>query len=407
MLESHYRVSLRWAYTVGLALCYLPVLLRGNTGLSIRNMAFICLVIIYACLYFILGAGNNLIYHLLTICLGTSLIYATLIGLKADVHKTWIFAKKAWIAIYLTLVLELLVAMLGFQGALYGLFPETMGQAGLPGYRILDNSYANYFSINFYGLNSVILQAQAYGQLCVMLTIFGFMSLENSSNIKKWKVRIVYILIPLLIFLLSPNITAVVILGAIIVFTISVRLKLKMDSSIKVGMSIIAIIVAIALISINGVGFFDKYQFSELYDIFLEKQVSFLLGISLKDLVIGVGLDEYYKEASVFEVAIVSYASVAGLVFVLINSSVVAYYFKNFFTYLNRCNIKDKMNNKLLEIVCMNALVVMSMLLSFIHFPVFTSYLGGLIFMFHLAFGLYLLRNQKSGAFNGTPQTGN
>jgi hypothetical protein len=264
----------------------------------------------------------------------------------------------------------------------------------------LDNSFVSYFPIRFYGLNSIIFQAQAYGQLCVMLTIFGLMSLGNSYNIGKWRLRFGYILIPLLMFALSPNITAAIIFGAIIFLVLFIKLQLKMESLVKIGALLIGFIIAIAMIYLSGFGVASKYQSDEIYNLFLKEQLSFVLNSSLKDHVIGVDLDEYYKEAPFFEIAFFSYTSVAGWIFTLINLSIVASYMKRFFTSLKSNRLTSKLNNQGLEMACMNMLIVISMILSLMHFPVFTSYLGGLLFMFHFAFGLYLLRNQREAVLD-------
>jgi hypothetical protein len=54
--------------------------------------------------------------------------------------------------------------------------------------------------------------------------------------------------------------------------------------------------------------------------------------------------------------------------------------------------MKSLIDKEIIEIQISNLLFVLSMLLSFMHFPVITSYFGTLIFIFNLSFGFYILK---------------
>lgn len=143
---------------------------------------------------------------------------------------------------------------------------------------------------------------------------------------------------------------------------------------------------------LSDLGFVRKYNVNDLYHLFLGRQLDFFMARSFLDYLIGVGLEDYYEVAPRFEIAYLSYLSVSGLVFGVVNFLICTW-----FAMATICQLKagyrdGSLSAGRLEMQVMNLLIVLSMLLSSIHFPVITNYLGSLIFMFHLGFGLYLLR---------------
>jgi len=124
----------------------------------------------------------------------------------------------------------------------------------------------------------------------------------------------------------------------------------------------------------------------------MSKQIEFMVTRSFFDYVLGVGLDEYYYVAPKFEIAYLSYLSVSGLIFGFVNLFVIFKFTGLTFKQAKALNAGDLTKKRVVEIQIANLLFVLSMLLSSVHFPVITSYLGSLIFIFHLSFGLYMLK---------------
>jgi hypothetical protein len=318
--ESAYGKSLRNIYTSIFAYYLVSGLIISRFTLTKYSLIYILFLVLYVFLFYAFGSGNNLIIHLLTISFGVVLSYNSLLSLKYDVMKIWRFAKYTWYVIYLTLIIELIVVILGYQGFLYDVFPEANRTFGLPAYRVLNNTFANFFDLDFQGLNSITLQAQAYGQFCVMLSIFGF-SYSKSTTYRKSSLihLLLYIVLPLIFYSISPNIMSGIIFVFIIIYVLTIKLYLRIFSFTKF-MALSAFFFALIFFYyFIELGFVRKYALEDLYDLFLGQQMDYMLTRSYSEYFLGVGLEEYYDVSPKFEIACLSYLSVSGLLFGLVN----------------------------------------------------------------------------------------
>ncbi|MGZ5817550.1 MAG: hypothetical protein ACXWJD_02275, partial [Burkholderiaceae bacterium] len=319
MAESVSGQSLRNVFTAVLGYFLLTSLFSSKFRLTKNSFIYILFLIFYTFCFYAFGSQNNLIIHLLTICLGTVLFYNALLGLQYDVIKVWAFAQKIWCVIYVTLIIEVILVFLGYQDLLYLIFPEINREQGLPAYRSLVNTFADYFDLGFDGLNSITLQAQAYGQYCVMLSIFGFSYTRGALREGNWKKLLIFALIPTILFSISPNITSSIILIFIVAYVFYIKFHLNIYSFGKFIGILSVISACIFLYYFGGFGFVRTYSSNELYDMFANQQIDYVLTRSFFDYVIGVGLDEYNDVAPTFEIAFLSYLSISGLLFGLVN----------------------------------------------------------------------------------------
>lgn len=396
LAESLYGTSLRYIFTSIFVYYLATSLIINGFTLTKNSLGYIFFIALYVFSFYMFGSGNNLIIHLLTICIGVALFYNSLLALNYDVIKIWKFVKIIWCVIYLTLAIELIFVILGYQDLLSDTFPEFKRTLGFPAYRSLDNTFASFFEFNFKGLNSITLQAQAYGQFCVMLTILGFTYTENRYRISNLIRLLIFIVVPLIMYSISPNITAIVIFIFIVSYFLFIKSYLKIYSFVKLLSLSIILIILVLFYLLGDFGFVRKYQFHDIYDLFLSHQFDYFLTMTFSDYILGVNLENYYNVAPKFEISYLSYLSVSGLIFGLLNLIIL---FK--FTHSTLKQIKyfyktKPFYKKLIEIQSANLLFVLSMLVSSIHFPVITNYLGTLIFIFHLSFGFYILKINRA-----------
>jgi hypothetical protein len=394
LIESATGVSLR---TILSLLFFYYIAINFNIckiSVPLGIWKYLGFLLLYTVLFFIFGSGNNLIIHLLTICFGVVVVYMLLLNKQCNIEQLWHYAIRFWLFIYFTLVVELVLVAMGYQIMLYDIFPEANRAYGLPAYRSIFNTFANHFNLKFDGLNSISLQVQAYGQLCVMLTIFGF-SYSQKMMQKNHVFKIIfYVLIPLIFYSISPNITAVIILVFILSYLIFFKYYTNQISSAKAFFPIFIVSIMILIYYLSDLGFVRSYSSDELYDLFLGRQIEYVLSESLSDYLLGVGLNEYYAAASDFEIAYLSYLSVSGLIFGMVNLFLLLKIVFLSFGQMKALKVSD-MHDSRIEIQAANLLIALSMLFSSIHFPVITSYLGTGIFVFHFAFAIYIYKMNK------------
>jgi len=396
LAESYLAQSLRNIFTLLLGYYLLSSLLVNRLTVTTKSLVYLLFLLIYAVTFYAFGSGNNLIVNLLTICFGVVLFYNALLALQFEVPVLWGVATKIWNVIYLTLGIELLFAVGGYQGALYSLFPEENRAYGLQAYRLLDNTFSTYFGLEFKGLNSITLQTQAFGQFCAMLTILAYKFTEGTFRKQNiWRI-VFYLIVPVLMFTVSPNITSAVILIFIGSFHILFKTYLK-RISLTAFLTAVALIVGCVLFYFySDAGFIKAYQADQLYDLFVGGQLDYMLTRSLSDYLIGVNLYEYTQVSPTFEIAILSYLSVSGLIFGAVNLIIVCWYALATIRqarYLYQSGLVPRKN---IDIQIMNLVFAISMLISSIHFPVITNYFGTVIFIFHMGLGLYILKRNRS-----------
>jgi hypothetical protein len=392
MAESVSSQSLRNVFTGVFAYYLLTSLVLSKFSLTKKSFVYILFLIFYTFCFYAFGSANNLIIHLLTICLGTVLFYNALLASQYDVNKVWAFAKKIWYVIYATLVIEVILVFLGYQELLYFIFPEINREQGLPAYRSLVNTFADYFDLGFDGLNSITLQAQAYGQFSVMLSILGFSYTQSPLQNKNWVKLLMLAAIPAILFSISPNITSSIMLAFIVAYVFYIKFHLHIYSFGKFIGILSVISACFFLYYLGDFGFVRTYSSSELYDLFANQQIDYVLTRSFSDYIIGVGLDEYNDIAPTFEIAFLSYLSISGLIFGLVNLVILLNFTISTLKQVKIYYQKKLVEMETIEIQIMNLLFVLAMLLSSIHFPVITNYLGSMVFIFHLSFGLYILK---------------
>ena len=388
LFESIYSTSLRDIFTVVLTIFIVSI--NGKRAIKITNYSilYISILLIYIVFFYYFGSGNNLILHLLTIFFGVVLLYNSLISSGYSIEKVWMGFKILWALIYITLVIEFFIVLLGGQEILYDIFPEENRLYGLPAYRSLVNSSRDYFGLNFDGLNSITLQAQAYSQYCAMLMIFGFSFVGRRFNKINFRRLTIYFLLPIFLFLISPTTTAFILIIFEFLFLFVIR-KWMVNSGIISYIILIIPMITITFYFLNS-ELVMKYDISDLYSLFLENQINHFLERPLSETLIGYSMEEYDYVSTKFEIAFLSYVSMAGLIISVINIIILLYFIKDTLRQAKLLynNLNEKNN---VEIQLINLTLILAMLLSSIHFPVITNYLGSLLFISHLAFGFYML----------------
>ena len=398
MIESILGVSLR-LFITGVFVYYLCICFGFNGFILTRGtLRYIVFLLFYSFSFFLISSGNNLIIHLLTISFGVVFLYGAMMRIKIDIELTWSRVLIFWRFIYFTLVIELVLVFLGYQNFFYNLFPESNRIFGLPAYRSLYNSFTNYFELDFDGLNSITLQAQAYGQFCVMLTILSFQHAKKNTSDNKFFSFIFKLVVPLLIFSVSPNITATIVFIFILIYVVAMRYYIGQYSLSKLLCMSGLMLFLFGYYYFADLGFIRRYESDKIYDLFLGAQLDYIFNINTIDLLFGVGLEEYYEVAPAFEIAILSYLCVSGMVFGLVNLYLILKFSIRSLKQI-KCAVDNNENHNIAEIQSTNLLFMLSMLLSAIHFPVITSYLGSAIFIFHFSFGLYILRMNSYSSY--------
>lgn len=390
MVESVFGMSFRYAVTIGFAY-YVGVCLASRKFKIPKDVfLYLLFLTVYTLVYYLAGSGNNLIVHLLTICYGVAGLYIVMRALKLDVASVWRYVFLFWMIMLLSLAAELALAMLGYQGLLSSIFPEVNRAFGLPAYRSIYNTFSTHFGLGFDGLNSVSLQAQAYGQFCIMLTILGFSYTAKSIQIGRLSRGWWFLLVPLVLYSSSPNITAGVMFAFIIGYVLFVKFYIGIYSAGRFLVAIALVSACMAVYYLADFGFVRSYSADDLYDLFVGRQLEYMFTRTPFDYLLGVGLQEYSDAAPEFEIAYLSYLSISGLVFGGTNLYLLINFTIRSFRQIKSENAA-RPGGGLAEVQAANLLFVLSMFLSSIHFPVITSYLGSSIFIFHLAFGMYIL----------------
>ncbi len=391
MAESVFAMSFRPAITI-LFIYYLGISLASRRPVITQGtLLYLFFLVVFTCIFYLAGSKNNLIIHLLTICFSVALLYTVMLTLRLDVAATWRYVRVFWMVIFFTLAAELLLVFFGYQDLLSDFFPESNMAYGFPAYRFLHNSFTSYFNLDFAGLNSISLGAQAYGQFCVMLTILGFSFTGKTIQRGRLVHCFWFLLVPLVMYSISPNTTAGVMYVFIIGYVLLIKYYIGDYSAPKFLLLSGIAIIAVLFYYIVNFGFVRTYRSDELFDLFVGTQLEYILTRTPSDYFLGVGLSEYYDAAPNFEIAYLSYLSVSGLLFGLVNLFLLLQ-----FSYQSLRQIKlayvAGSDRDTVEVQAANLLFVLSMFLSSIHFPVITYYLGSAIFIFHLAFGMYIIK---------------
>lgn len=391
LFESFFNRSFRILISL-VFLIYIGLILRKAPRLTKGSWIYCLYLLIFTTAYYFLGARNNLIIHLLTICLGIVLFYNSLIIQKYTVGQIWNFAKTLWIIIYIALVAEFIICISGYQGVLYQAFPESQRAQGIPGYRFINNVFSEFFQLGFNGLNFLSLEAQAYGQFCAMLSIFSINFFQPIFRIVNYKKLIFFLVIPFFLLIATPNMTAELIFICIFVAFLLIQVYLNIINFKYIMIFIISLFGLFFYIFFLDLKFIRTYKFNlhVLYELFLKKQFEFIQGMSFHEYLIGANLEKYYVYAPNFEISYLTYAIVSGFIFSTVNLLICLKFFKD---TLRQSKVEGAKNNLVLaDIQLKNLLLVFCLILSTIHFPVVTSYIGTALFIFHFSFGLYILK---------------
>ena len=390
MEESVFGMSFRSVVTIVFAY-YIGVCLASRK-LHIPTGVFLYLLFlaVYTLVFYLVGSGNNLIIHLLTICYGVAGLYVVMLALKPDIASVWRYVFLFWMIMLLSLAAEFMLAMFGYQGLLSSFFPEANREYGLPAYRSLYNTFSSYFNLGFDGLNSVSLQAQAYGQFCIMLTILGFSYTTKTIQVGRLSKCFWFLLAPLILYSASPNITAGVMFVFILGYVLFVKFYIGIYSAGRFLTLIGVFSACVSIYYLGDFGFVRSYSMDDLYDLFVGRQFDYMLTRTPTDYLLGVGQQEYYDVAPDFEITYLSYLSISGLVFGGVNLFLLLHFTVRSFRQVKSVN-GARPDGGWAEVQAANLLFILAMFLSSIHFPVITSYLGSGIFIFHLAFGMYIL----------------
>ena len=391
LFESFFNRSFRILISL-VFLIYIGLILRKAPRLTKGSWIYCLYLLIYTTAYYFIGARNNLIIHLLTICFGIVLFYNALIIQKYTVEQIWNFAKTLWIIIYIALVAEFIICISGYQGVLYQVFPESQRAQGIPGYRHIDNVFSRFFQFEFTGLNFLSLETQAYGQFCAMLAIFGLNFFQPVFSIVNYKKLIFFIVLPFFLLIASPNLTAQLIFICIFAafFLIQVYLNItKFKTMLIFVISLFGLFFYIYFLDLKFIRTY-KFDLHGLYELFLKKQFEFIQDMSFHEYLIGADLEKYYVYAPNFEIAYLTYAIVSGFIFSTVNLLLCLKFFKD---TLRQSKVESSKNNiVMVDIQLKNLLLVFCLILSTIHFPVVTSYIGTALFIFHFSLGLYILK---------------
>jgi hypothetical protein len=375
-------------------LLYLVAVAARSRNFQIKKSVLIVLICnsFYAINYFLIGPGSYLMIQTLIVCIGVPLLYNAMVIMNYDVLQVWNAFKKIQIAIYCSLIVEFVIAILGYQSALEAAFQPSSERPSLAGYFSLHNSFAAYFDLGFVGLKSLALTYQAYGQFCVMLTIFGFRYLKRPFNPFK---SIVFVIAPIALSLVSPNATAVAILVSIIVAMILIKAYLNLYSPLRVLVWFLTLPIALYIVYASNLGFVRTYDLELFYLVYVAPQMDYVLSRSIIENVIGVDARIFEELRQQFEVALLSFMSATGSVFFVLNLSLVVFLiFKNL-QQIKFLHKERSCSNEYLEVQIMNLLFVISMLVSTIHFPVISTYIGSMIFVMNLSLGFYIVHTNK------------
>ena len=346
----------------------------------------------YVSAYFLLGPGSYLMAPVLTVCIAIPLLYSCMIMMDYDPMEVWGTFRRIQIALYVSLVAELLVAVFGYQGVLESLLPPGVNRPSLFGYALLHNTFSAYFDLGFMGLSSLALINQAYGQFCVMLVIFGIRYQKAPFSLSKFTL---FIAIPVAMAIVSPNVTSVVILVSIVAAAVLIKAYLNVYSRLHVVGWMLGLPAFLYGIYKADLGFVRSYEVDLFYAVYVEPQVDFISKRTLAENLFGADPRIFEDLRQQYEVALLSYMSATGPVFFLMNFSVVLYFiFKNL-RQIRELYVRGLGAGAYLEAQIMNVLFVIAMLVSTIHYPVIGTYIGSMIFILNVALGFYFVYTNK------------
>lgn len=387
LFETYFDRSFRTAI-YALFLSYVIAVGVRSKDLRVKKTALAGLIFnsLYAITYFFVGAGSYLMVPTMTVCIAVPLLYSCMIMMDYGVIQVWNAFRKIQITIYCSLIAELLIAIVGYQSALQSIFPPGTERPSLFGYIVLHNAFSRYFGLNFTGLLTLALSAQAFGQFCVMLTILGFRYLKGPFNLSKMAV---FVLLPIAMAIVSPNETSIVMLITIIAAAIGIKAYLNIYSRLNVFGSIFAMIMFLYLLYTSDIGFFSQYDLSIFYDVYVAPQLSYISSRSVMENLLGANVQTFEVLRQQYEVALLSYMSATGSVFFMLNISAIVYFIGKNMKQIKYLYESGSCSNEYLEAQIMNVLFVVAMLVSTIHYPVIGTYIGSMVFIFNLSLVFY------------------
>lgn len=394
LVETYFDRSYR-PVIYALFLAYVLLACIRCKTLIVKKIVLIGLVCnaFYAITYFLIGPGSYLMVPTLTVCIAVPVLYSCMIMMDYDPMEVWGAFRKIQVVIYLSLIAEFLISIFGYQNALEGLFPPGVSRPSLFGYVPLHNTFAAYFNLNFGGLSSLALISQAFGQFCVMLSIFGIRFFKTPYSDYRF---IFFAAIPVAMSIISPNLTSVVILVSIVATAILIKAYLNIYSRLHVFGWIFGLPVVLYAVYTAELGFVRSYEMDLFYSVYIEPQLDFISKRTLAENILGADPRIFEDLRQQYEVALLSYMSATGPVFFILNLSVILYFiFKNLqqIKYLYEAGLCA---DGYLEAQIMNVLFVVSMLVSMIHYPVIGTYIGSMILIFNLSLGFYVMhKNEK------------
>ena len=392
--ESHWGISLRLPLTLAFLALFVMYTFGKKIILEAGLVSYLVFTFLYLGIYILIGPKNNLAVHVYTLIFASLLLYQMMMCTGKNMYATWRLIEAVWLFIYASILFEVLLVACGWQPSLYDLFPAENFLIGLPGYRYLHNTFANFLDLNYLGLNSILLSAQGFGQFCAMLIVFGVrFSPETKRSLASR--QIIFILLPLLLLIASPNLTAMIMAVCVGLMNLCIRQYIGI-SSLKRMLILLAILSAFVLFVYFGeFGFIRTYNLIDFYVEFVEPQLDYVAQKTLLENFLGVNVIEFTQVSRVNEVGLLTYASAVGPFFIACNLILVFYCVSQNLRqikYLYRSRYGDQ---KYLEIQIMNILLLLSMLLSAIHFPVLFSFAGSLLFALNVAYCLLSLKRNK------------
>lgn len=359
-----------------------------------RNvLIYVISVLIYLDIYYLFGSGDYRIIHVYTILIGAALLYNVMVAANYSSEEIWGLCKLIWITIYITLLGELLFVVLGHQQFLYDIFPESINKPkGLPSYRIIHNTFANFFGLDYNGLNSIILSAQSYGQLCITLTVFSF-KLSGIRNKEFLKYSILFILLPVLLYVISPNITGVIVLFSIMFCNVLIKQYIGMYSKPRTLIAMSLVVVLVTVFFIADIGFVRRYDWGEFYLDYVSPQINYVLNKNFSEYIIGADPKGFREVIDQSEIGALSYASAVGMIFLSLNLVLLLYFMCRNLIQIKTLYLRKLCKVDYLEMQIKNLLLIVAMLVSTIHFPILFDFVVSLLFILNVSFCIYSVNN--------------
>jgi len=352
-------------------------------------LIYVVLLSFYLANYYLFGPGDYRIVHVFTILIGVPLLYNVMVAANYSSQEIWGLCKLIWTIIYISLLAEFFLVVLGYQQSLYDIFQESINRPkGLPAYRSIHNTFAIFFGLDYNGLNSIVLGIQAYGQLCVTLTVFSF-KLVGRRIMEFIKSSVFLILLPVLMYVNSPNVTGAIVLVAIIACNILVKQYIGIYSKPRTLVVISLVALLAAAIFTADFGFVRRYDWVDFYLEYVSPQIAYVLTRTLSESLIGVDLREFREIVDETEVGILSYASAVGIVFAFLNLALLLHFMRRNLKQIKALYVRKLCKVDHLEVQIKNLLIIVTMLVSSIHFPVLFDFVVSFIFILSVAFCLY------------------